>query len=171
MKIILYIIIFLAAVTGILYLAGLFIPVKHVASRSVIIKAPIDSVWATITDIPGQTTWRPGLKKIEIVSAPGDSLTWIEHPRTGQSLKLREKNKIPPTRYEIEIVPDGPFSGYWIGELIETPEGVKFVSTEIGEIHNPIFRTLAYLFFDLEATITEYQRDLKEYLESGTDTQ
>ncbi len=165
MKIILYIFAGLVAIFALLYLAGLAIPAKHVASRSVVIQAPLDSVWATITDIAGQPAWRPDLEAVEIIDTTDSLLTWIEHPKRGRPLTMREKNKLAKKRYEIEIVPGGPFSGRWVGELLEIPEGVKFISTEIGEIHNPIFRTLAYLFFDMEATIATYQQNLKAYLE------
>ncbi|MBW2004077.1 MAG: hypothetical protein JRI72_05600 [Deltaproteobacteria bacterium] len=89
-------------------------------------------------------------------------LVWIEHPKKGRPIKFREKGKVQNSRYEIEIVPNGSFSGYWVGEFAEVDGGVKLEFTEVGEIHNPIFRVLAYFFFDLEKTIKEYQENLKK---------
>ena len=168
MKMVLYPVFVIAAIAGVAYLVGLFMSGEHVARRSIIIDAPIEKVWNAVTDIENQAAWRGDLKEVKIIEKSEKGLVWIEYPKKGRPITFREKAKKPYSRYEIEILPGGSFSGYWIGEFSEVDNGVKLEFTEVGKIHNLIFRVPAYFFFDLEKTIKEYQENLKNHLETNT---
>ena len=79
----------------------------------------------------------------EHIEKPDNSLVWIEHPKKGSPITFR------------------------VGRFSEVGNSVKLEFTEVGTIHNPIFRVLAYFFFDLEKTIKEYQENLKNHLEKN----
>lgn len=165
MEIGLILVITTGVVVSVMYLVGQFIPVQHVASRMITINASLEEVWQAVTDIENQMAWRRDLKKVEILGKWQQGLIWIEHRRKGQTIKFREKEKIVPSRYEIEVVAGDQLAGYWIGEFRKENGVVNLESTEVGEIHNPIMRTLAALFFDLGKTIDRYQSNLKNYVE------
>ncbi len=56
----------LGAMVGAVAWLGSRLPVGHVASRSVVIGAPIDVVFQTITDFAASVSWRSGLKSVTV---------------------------------------------------------------------------------------------------------
>ncbi len=165
MKIVPYVLAGVVALLVISLAGGLYLPEAHVASRTVTIRAPVEKIWDVVTDVEGQTRWRRGLEGVEILERTDAGVVWKETPETGSPIVFREKEKVPYSRYVIEVVPGGPFSGHWVGSFSEAGEGTRLVLTEVAEIHNPFIRFLAYFFFDLEKTIADYQSDLKSYVE------
>ena len=167
MEIVGYAILILVVSVGIVYVIGMFMPKEHVANRTTVINAPVETVWKTVTDIENQTVWRKDLEKVEVIEQTENTKVWTEYPQKGRPITFREVQKTPYTRYKIEIVPRGAISGYWLSEFSQTDEGVVFESKELGKIHSPILRVLAYLFFDMGKTIEEYQHNLKYHLENN----
>lgn len=150
----------IALLIGALYGAGYFIDKGHTASRTVTFKASPETVWKIITDLEDQPSWRKDLKEIKIIDATPNKEIWTEVSKGGDELSFKTKIKTEPSRYEAEIINNSDFGGYWEVTLEPIDGGTRFTLTEHGEIYNPMFRTIAAVFFDMHATIDEYLADL-----------
>jgi hypothetical protein len=147
---------FLALLIGVFYAVGLALPAKHTASGSAIFRASPETVWNIVTDYQNQTAWRKDLKEIRT----SENGIWTEVSTTGDEISYRAKSKQPVLSYEVEIVNNSNFGGVWEFRFEPVNGGTKLTITEDGEIHNPFFRTIAKLFFDMSATINTYLSNL-----------
>lgn len=151
----------LALLLGATFGAGYFIEKNHTASRTATFKASPECIWNKITNLEAQPAWRKNLKEIKIIDGTPNRESWTEISKSGDEISFKTKAKIEPSRYEAEIINNSNFGGYW--ELTLEPAedgGTKLTVTENGEIYNPMFRTIAAVFFDMHATIDEYLADL-----------
>lgn len=150
----------LVLLLGALFGAGYFIDKNHTASRSVTFKASPETIWKLITDLESQPSWRKSLSEIRFIDRTLNKESWTEVSKTGDELSFKTRNKTEPSRYEAEIINNSNFGGYWEVTLEPSDGGTKLTLTEHGEIYNPMFRTIAAVFFDMHATIDEYLTDL-----------
>jgi uncharacterized protein YndB with AHSA1/START domain len=151
----------LVCLGALLYVIGLFLPVKHVASRSVEFKAAPETVFNTVTDVKNSLSWRTGLQDIKMLDAD----SWTEVQKGGDEISFRTKSKTPPNRVEIEVINNSNFGGTWTGTFEPTASGgTKVTFTENGEIYHPLFRTMSKLFFDMGATLEQYLGELSRKL-------
>lgn len=120
----------LLAVVGLIALAGYFLPVAHVASRSADFKHPPDAVFALVSDLANYSTWWPeNGTKVEVVEA------------------------VPPSRLVTRIVGETAFGGTWTLDIQPTPTGSRLTITERGEVYNPVFRVLSRFVFGHTSTM------------------
>jgi uncharacterized protein YndB with AHSA1/START domain len=136
-------------VLGVLGLGALIwrAPATHEARASAVIAAPPEVVWATITDVPGHVSWR-GLRR---ATRTGDRIE--EVGADGDVVVMQVEVEDAPHRYVVRIVDNRSFGGTWTWTLTPDPGGTKVEIVENGEIYNPIFRVLAPLFHDNQATM------------------
>ena len=149
----------LAAIVAAVAWLGSRLPVTHVATRSVVIPAPIDVVFATIMDFGAATSWRPGLKKVTWKS---DSLKTrvTEESGTG-SMTMETEQVVPPTRLVMRIVGENlAFGGAWAWALDPQGTATKVTISEHGEVYNPIFRFISKFIIGHTGSIDRYLRDL-----------
>jgi hypothetical protein len=140
-------------------IVGTLLPPGHIASRSLVLEVPRDSVWGVITDFASQPTWRKDLRKVERVSAGPGGDVWREDG--SEPLLLQTTEAVPPQRL-VRTIADStlPFGGRWVYELASTSSGgTRVTVTEAGEVYNPIFRVVSR-FMDPSATIRQYLTDL-----------
>ncbi len=139
---------------------GAALPKAHRATRSVLLAQPQASVWAVITDIPGQSLWRPDVPKIERrADRDGHEVWWEGAGSSGVPFETLES--VPPTRLVRRIVDDGlPFGGTWT--MILTPEGAgtRLAITEEGEVRNPFFRFVSHVVLGETRSMDTYLRNL-----------
>jgi uncharacterized protein YndB with AHSA1/START domain len=129
---------------------GAFLPIGHVATADADVPLPPDSVWATLTDVAGFPTWRPGVIRVDTVS-PG---TWRETTKQG-TMTYTTVAAEPPTRLVTRIADRGlPFGGEWEYRITPTAAGCHVTITERGEIFNPIFRFVSRYIIGYTATMT-----------------
>jgi uncharacterized protein YndB with AHSA1/START domain len=151
----------LVCVVALLYVVGLFLPAKHVASRSVEFKATPEAVFNLVTDVKNSLNWRTSLQEIKMLDAD----SWTEVQKGGDEISFRVKSKTPSSRVEIEVINNSDFGGTWVGTFEPTASGgTKVTFTENGEIYNPFFRTMSKLFFDMGATLEQYLGELSRKL-------
>jgi hypothetical protein len=149
----------LAAVAALVTLIGTMLPAGHVASRSLVLKQPPESVRAVVTDYAGQPSWRKDITKVERVSEGPGGETWREEG--SEPLLLQTTESVRPTRLVRTIAdPTLPFGGRWVYAFEATASGgTRLTVTEEGEVYNPIFRVVSR-FMDPSATIRNYLTSL-----------
>ena len=108
---------------------GLFLPQAHVASSSVLIRQPVDSVWSVVRTFDEYDTWWPEVSSVErLPDRDGQEVWTLRQPR------IADDNL--------------PFGGTWTYELREQDGGTLVTVTEDGEIYNPFFRVMSKLIFE-----------------------
>jgi hypothetical protein len=154
MRVLLIVLGIIVATVAVGAIIGSRLPQSHVARGSILLNQPPAAVWATITDFPGQTSWRKDLKSAELVEDAPDGALWRE--TTDDALLLRTTESTAPTRL-VRTIADTtlPFGGRWIYEIEAEGPGTRVTVTEEGEVYNPIFRLLSR-FFDTRATLRTY---------------
>lgn len=145
-------------------LIGLSLPRDRIVSRTVFIKAPIEKVWNTVTDVSGQIFWRSDLKRVEIKASEAGQDVWVEVPNTGKPITLKALKTRHQALFQVEILPNAYFKGYWEGEFIKNQSGTTLRIKETSRVDNPLFRPLVSLFFDPDKMVDRYQGDLKRHL-------
>ena len=120
-----------------LYVIGLFLLQAHVASSSVLIRQPVDSVWRVVRTFDEYDTWWPEVSSVErLPDRDGQEVWTLRQPR------IADDNL--------------PFGGIWTYELREQDGGTLVTVTEDGEIYNPFFRVMSKLIFGYHRTQESY---------------
>lgn len=153
----------LTAIIVIPLVIGLLLPSERVFTKTAKFTSSPEQIWAVITDVKAQTTWRNDVKSIEMLSTEKGAEKWTEIPKKGQPITFQVKTYQPPNRYDIEIVDSG-FSGYWEGRINAENGKTKVEFKEVVVVTNPFFRVFSYLFVDLDATMELYLTHLKQKL-------
>ncbi len=117
---------------------GFATPRKHVAARSVTVRAAPETVWALVRNVGSYAEWRP-----EIQSSLVDGEEWQEFtPR--RTLRFGVAESEAPRRFVARILDDDlPFTGEWTWECTPHADGTRVTLTERGDIGNPISRFVA----------------------------
>lgn len=142
---------------------GLFLPTERRFVKTAQLKSSPQEIWNVITDIKGQEDWRDDVKSIEMINTQKGKEKWTEIPKKGRPITFQVKTFEPPNRFDIEIV-ESSFSGYWEGKIIEKNEVTLIEFKEVVFISNPYFKTLSYLFLDLNKTMDLYLANLEKKL-------
>jgi Polyketide cyclase / dehydrase and lipid transport len=151
----------IVAAVALLWLWGWTRPVGHVARAAVPVLAPPEAVWAVIVDYARHGEWRTGVSgarrtgdRVEEADENGDVLAYV--------VETEDAPRVLSTR----IVEQSMFGGTWTITLTPTPAGTTVEIVERGEIYSPLFRALAPLFHDPEATARTWLADLERRVAS-----
>jgi uncharacterized protein YndB with AHSA1/START domain len=148
------------AIAGV-WLVGLALPVEHVASQSMWIAAPRDSVWRAITGVREFPEWRRNLDSVVVLD---DAVAWREFGGFG-AITFRADELQPTERFVARITdPDLGFGGRWIYTLSDSAGGTTISITEEGEVLNPMFRTISRFVTGHDATMAAFLEDLSAHL-------
>lgn len=145
---------------------GLLLPRGHIAARTARFKRPLLEVWQAITDHENEPSWRTDLKSKKRVADIHGHPVWLEVHQRGDNLTLETVLSQPPrdgrARFVGRIADDKlPFSGTWTYELkSEGDDACTVTITEDGEVHNPVFRFIAYFIMSNTSTIEKYLKML-----------
>ncbi len=146
----------LVALVVVLYLAGLFIPVGHVATSTVRLHQPVDSVWRVVRALEESASWWPTVSAMERLPDKDGREVWLQRQTTGD-LPLEVIESTEPVRLVMRIADDKlPFGGIWTYEIQEEAGGTRITITEDGEIYSPFFRVMSRFFFGYHATQESY---------------
>jgi uncharacterized protein YndB with AHSA1/START domain len=139
---------------------GARLPVGHVAARRMRLSRPPEQVWQALTDVEAFPTWRPGVKRVELVDPSGGSPTWREFGRNG-TITFETVEAERPRRLVVRIADTGlAFGGDWTYLLEPDGDGCILTVTEHGEVYNIAFRFLSRFVFGNTATMDAYLRAL-----------
>jgi hypothetical protein len=156
-----YLLISIVAIIAIVLIIGLFLPKERTFTKTAVLNSDVTKVFNIVTDFKNQTTWRNDVKEIIVI----DNNTWTEVPKKGTAITFKVKQKIENEIFEIEIVEPKNFNGYWVGTFKQTNQNATEIEfKEVVTISNPFFRTLSYLFVDLDKTMDLYLENLKQKL-------
>lgn len=161
LRIVVAIVVAIVAIVGVVAFLGSRLPVGHVASRSVVINAPTDIVFHTMTDFMSAPTWRSGLKSVVVStdSATGHQRI-VEDSKTGK-MTMEIEQLVPPTRFVTRIVDEGlPYGGAWAHALEAQGNATKVTITEHGEVYNPVFRFISKYIIGHTGTMDAYLTSL-----------
>ena len=161
-KMITYLFVSVLAIIAIVLIIGLFLPKEITFTKTAVLHSDVSKVFNLVTDFKNQTTWRNDVKEIIVI----DNNTWTEVPQKGTAITFKVKQKVANEIFEIEIIEPKSFNGYWVGTFKQTNENETSIAfKEVVTISNPFFRTLSYLFVDLNKTMDLYIQNLKLKLE------
>ena len=156
-----YLLVSIVAIIAIVLIIGLFLPKKRTYTKTAVLNSDVTKVFNIVTDFKNQTTWRNDVKEIIVI----DNNTWTEVPKKGTAITFKVKQKIENEIFEIEIVEPKNFNGYWVGTFKQTNQNATEIEfKEVVTFSNPFFRTISYLFVDLDKTMDLYLENLKQKL-------
>ena len=160
MKIVLLIVVALAALVSIIAVAGAFLPRHHVASRSAQYRTPPDTRWSTLSDFERMPNWAPELTRVERLADLNGHPVWLHvGPRWSAPMEVTEFS--PPHRFTMRIAdPKLPFGGTWTYEVAGGDGGATVTITENGEVGNLIMRFLSRFVFGQTSTMDGVLRAL-----------
>lgn len=154
----------LAVALLVVLLIGWRLPVAHVATRSVKIKASPDSVFALISTPENYPSWRSDVKKVDVMTEQG--VTRFREDGSNGLILFEITEKVPPRRFVTKIADRNlPFGGRWVYEVTPTATGSELRITEEGEIYNPIFRFVSRYMMGYTATIDGYLKAVQKRLD------
>jgi hypothetical protein len=160
-KMMTYLLVFVVALIAIVLIIGLFLPKERTFTKTAVLNSDVTKVFNLVSDFKNQTTWRNDVKEIIGI----DENTWTEVPKKGTAITFKVKQKIENEIFEIEIIEPKNFNGYWVGTFKQTKENQTAIEfKEVVTISNPFFRTISYLFVDLDKTMDLYLQNLKQKL-------
>lgn len=158
--IIIGIVVILALVLAVVALVGSRLPVRHTASRSIVVHQPPQQVYDVIRDFASAPRWRSDLKSVEVENLPNGKIHFRENGSQG-TVNYELVEDIPAQRMVTKILDtDLGYSGRWT--YVFTPEagGTRVTITEDGEVSNVIFRFMSRYVFGHTATMDSYLTSL-----------
>lgn len=162
-----WILIGLAVLVGLLILVlviGMLRPKSHVATHTVVLAAPPESVWAVITDFARQPEWVPDLRRVEPAGEQDGKPRWREWFGGFEATTVIRASEAPRLLVK-EILPTGSFYGTWTWELAAEGQGTRLTITERGTVENPLFRGMM-VFHDNTKSARQYAEALARRLEA-----
>jgi hypothetical protein len=160
-KMMTYLLISIVAIIAIVLIIGLFLPKERTFTKTAVLNSDVTKVFNIVTDFKNQTSWRNDVKEIIVI----DNNTWTEVPKKGTAITFKVKQKVENEIFEIVIIEPKNFNGYWIGTFKQTKVNQTAIEfKEVITISNPFFRTISYVFVDLDKTMDLYLQNLKQKL-------
>jgi uncharacterized membrane protein len=154
--IIIAIVVFLALVVAVVALIGSRLPLRHTASRSIVVHQSPQQVYDVIRDFASAPKWRSDLKSVEVENQPDGKIRFREHGSQG-TVNYELVEDIPAQRMVTRILDtDLGYSGKWTYAFTPEGAGTRVTITEDGEVSNVIFRFMSRYVFGHTATMDAY---------------
>ncbi|ACY16129.1 SRPBCC family protein [Haliangium ochraceum] len=145
---------------GFVLVGGLLSP-AHEVTRSALVAAPPERVFALVTDIAAMDTWRPHVVRVDpvagepsvLVSGAGGPVTFtVEEARAPSFVRLGVRGAGPNIQ------------GTWSITLAAADAGTRVSMTERASIENPVFRFLSRFVVGHATAVDAYLGDLVAHL-------
>lgn len=144
---------------------GLLLPKMRQATRVELIKAPIDKVWGTLSELTRQTEWRPDLKSVQMKD-DDQGMRWIEQPKRGWKRVLRKQKELAEQELLIVVEEGSSAASSRHFLLSDVPGGTRVTMTQSSDIGNPYARFRAHLNNTLDKRVNRFMQQLKEHYQS-----
>ena len=132
---------------------GALLPKSHTASRTAIIKATPEQVFALIS---GPQDWRTDLKEYKFFDESGRHMQ-RDTDKHGQTITYEIVQSQPPALRKTTIADKNlPFGGSWTWNIQPESDGCAVTITEDGEVYNPVFRFVSRFIMGHTRTIDNY---------------
>ncbi|MEP6836076.1 MAG: SRPBCC family protein [Gemmatimonas sp.] len=139
---------------------GMVTPRKHVAARTIVLRAAPDKVWALVRTVKEYPNWREEILSVEESAGNDHRPAWTEIGRQ-KSLSYIATTDEPPTRFTARILDDDlGYSGEWQHVITPVADGTRLTITEQGEVGNLIFRFVGTHFLGHTRSIDAFLRDV-----------
>lgn len=159
-RIIIGMLVVIAAAFAIVYGMGASLPRNHVAGVRAQFAASPEEIFETVADFRAYPEWRSTVERIEELPAEDGKPAWVEIGLTGP-LPMALTESEPPNRLVTTILSeDLPFGGRWIFEVEPAAGGATVTITEEGEVYSAIFRFVSRYFMGYHATASLFLSDL-----------
>ena len=157
----------IVALVVVIVAIGYALPVKHVASRQARLAQSRDKVFAVITNVQDFPTWRPSVKRVEVMPANNGRPRFREIGSDG-SILFETESVVEGKRLVNRIAdPSLPFGGRWTYDLAPDGDGTLLTITEDGEVYNPVFRFVSRFIMGHTRTIDQFLADLHKRLDTA----
>lgn len=134
-------------------LVGAMLPKQHTATRSAVVKATPEQVFALIS---GPQDWRTDLKNFSFFEETGRHMI-RETDTHGQTITYEIVQSQPPTLLKRTIADKSlPFGGSWTWQIQPQENGSSITITEDGEVYNPVFRFVSQFIMGHTRTLDNY---------------
>ena len=141
-------------------LLGLMISPFQQATRVELIKAPLDQVWATLSELSRQTEWRKDLKSVQLKD-DDDGMRWVEVSRNGRSTTLRKMKEVPQRELVVQMERGAHVIGSRQAVLNGVPGGTRVTFTESAQLRSPFTRLAAQMGSRLDKRLNLYIDQVK----------
>lgn len=158
----------LVAIALILVVVGWMLPQRHRAARQATYRATPEVLFGLITNATDFPSWRPSVKRVELLEDDGGHRRFREIGRDGTI--TYQIDSVVPGRQLVTRISDSklPFGGTWTYQLTSGQDSGRGTAapsttlriTEDGEVYNPIFRLVSRFILGHHASIDTYLRDL-----------
>lgn len=153
MKIVLIVLGVIVAFIVVVVAIGALLPTRHVASRTVTLKATPEEVFRLIS---GPQDWRTDLREYKFYEDGGRHMV-REIDKHGQEMRYEVVQSQPPTLLKRTIADKSlPFGGSWTWNIQPGSDGSSVTITEDGEVYNPVFRFVSRFVIGHTRTIDNY---------------
>jgi len=140
---------------------GALMPREHMASSSITLHQPPDSIWPVVRDLGATPEWWSDITSSEPAPQSGEGERWIQKTKTGTTPLVIVREDPPRLlRTRIDMPDDAAFGGTWTYEIEPVNGGSRVTITEDGFINNLLFRFMANTVFSLHGTMDGYLRAL-----------
>jgi uncharacterized protein YndB with AHSA1/START domain len=134
---------------------------EHVGHGAMVVAAPIDEVWETISDFDKMSQWAPNFESVrrgsDIKGLPSFEVSGDEY-----SLTFIITEVVPPKRLVAKLEDHAQnHGGEWTYELATVPGGTQITITERGWTEPAYFRFMLWLFGH-DTTIRRYLEALRQ---------
>ena len=162
MKILLIAVGTLVGLFALVWICGMMLPSRHVASRSLRLARPPGEVWTLLADFASYGKWAPEVSGTSRLADQNGHPVWAMQGKWAMPLELEVVE--PPRRLVTRIAdPKLPFGGTWTWEVSADGAGTRVDVTERGEIKAPLFRTLTRFVFGYTSTMDAYLKAMARH--------
>jgi uncharacterized protein YndB with AHSA1/START domain len=141
---------------------GAMLPRDHVASSTIALRQPQDSVWRVVRDFAGLPSWWKELTASVRQPEVEGRERWQQQYTTGPMV-LEIVEDQPPQRLVTRIVPSqgaASYGGTWTYEVAAANGRSRVTVTEEGWVANPLLRFVARTMFGPHTTMDSYLKAL-----------
>jgi hypothetical protein len=132
---------------------GAMLPKHHTASRTVVLRATPEQIFALIS---GAQDWRSDLKEYKFFDQNGHAMV-RETDKHRQTINYEIVQTQPPTLLKRTIADKNlPFGGSWTWNIQRQDERSAVTITEDGEVYNPLFRFVSKFIMGQTRTLDNY---------------
>jgi hypothetical protein len=149
-------------VSGVLLLliAGLFIPAQHELTRAITLRVKPEAAFHAIADVENLPAWASGVLKVERLPDRDGKEVTQQTLKGGMQVVVLTSEFKPNTRLVRTMgEASAPFFGAWAYDFTPEGEGCRVVLRESGEIRNPFFRAMVWIFGQ-DKQVTQHLNDL-----------
>ncbi|GAA0750580.1 SRPBCC family protein [Ideonella azotifigens] len=150
---------------ALIVIIGMLLPVKHSATRSIVLPTSPARLWELISDFAAYDGWRTGVVEMQRQPDANGHPVWKELEKGGGGLAFETLAVEPQQRIVRRIVGEGlPFGGTWTFVLKTVETGTELTVTEDGEVYNPVFRFVSRFIMGHQRSMRIYFDDLTRKL-------